>query len=106
ARVWRSMNWRSGVLARSRNCDCVSAPFEYGVSASVEMRVSVGDMTIAVRMSAMPVSTELGGSAAAPMAERTSDRTTTIRANDVHMTRTNGAADNSVSAASTSSGSV
>ena len=84
----------------------VMRPFEYGCTASFEMRVSVGDMMTSVSTSARPVSTVFGGSAAAPIADRTSESTTTIRTNDVHITSRNGAMESTVSAASVSSGSV
>src|SRR5579884_2116690 len=99
------MNSFNGVVARSTNCACEIAPLEYGVTASVEMRVSVGAIMTSVRTSAMPVSTVLGGSAAAPIAERTSESTTTMRTNDVDITKIKGATDKIVSAAKTSSGS-
>ena len=53
-------------------------------------------MTTIVKTSARPVSTALGGRAEAPIAERTSESTTTIRTNDVHITSSNGTSDRSV----------
>ncbi len=59
-----------------------------------------------VSTSASPVSTGFGGSEAAPIAERTSESTTTMRTNEVESTSTNGAIESSVRPASTSSGSA
>lgn len=47
----------------------------------------------------------LGGIVGEPIAERTSDRTTTIRTNDVVITAMNGTIESNVSPASASSGS-
>ena len=57
-----------------------------------------------VNTSASPVSTGFGGNDAAPIAERTSESTTTMRTNDVESTSTNGAIERNVRPASTSSG--
>ena len=102
--VWRSMNARSGSAARSRNCRCVIRPAAYGRSASRSMRSNVGVMITNVNTSASPVSTGFGGNEAAPIADRTSESTTTMRTNDVESTSTNGASESSVNPASTSNG--
>jgi len=66
--------------------------------------LEVGVMMTNVSTSASPVSTGFGGNDAAPIAERTSESTTTMRTNDVESTSTNGAIDRNVKPASTSSG--
>ena len=53
-------------------------------------------MTKAVRNSASDMTTELGGAVAVPSAVRSSDSTTTIRVNDVIITRIDGASDSTV----------
>ncbi len=63
-------------------------------------------MTTAVRTSASPVRTAFGGSAEAPIADRTSDSTTMIRTNEVHITKKSGIRDSAVKLSSTSSGIV
>ncbi len=45
------------------------------------------------------MTTELGGAVAVPSAVRSSDSTTTIRVNEVIMTRIDGASDSTVSSA-------
>ena len=56
-------------------------------------------MTKAVRNSASETMTALGGAVAVPSAVRNSDSTTTMRVNDVIMTRIDGASDNTVNSA-------
>ena len=56
-------------------------------------------MTKAVRNSASETITALGGAVAVPSAVRNSDSTTTMRVNDVIMTRIDGASDSTVSSA-------
>jgi hypothetical protein len=63
-------------------------------------------MITPVKISASPVSTVLGGSELAPIAERTSERTTMMRTNDVDRTRMNGAIERSVRPAKISIGNV
>ena len=70
------------------------------------MRSIVGVMITNVNTSARPVKTGFGGNEAAPIAERTSESTTTMRTNDVESTSTNGAIESSVSPARISSGSA
>ena len=53
-------------------------------------------MTKTVRNSARLTITAFGGAVGAPMAERSSDRTTTIRVNEVTMTSAAGASESSV----------
>ena len=83
-----------------------SPPRRTDASASRSIRSNVGVMITNVSTTAKPVSTGFGGSAAAPIAARTSESTTTMRTNDVESTSTNGAIESSVSPASTSSGNV
>ena len=61
-------------------------------------------MTTNVRTSAKPVRTALGGSAEAPIAERTSESTTTMRTKEVHITSTSGTRESIVRLTSKSSG--
>ena len=61
--------------------------------------VSTGPMTKAVRNSASEITTEFGGAVAVPSAVRNSDSTTTIRVNDVIITRIDGASDSTVNSA-------
>ena len=61
--------------------------------------MSTGPITKAVRNSASEMTTELGGAVAVPSAVRNSDSTTTIRVNEVIMTRMDGASDSTVSSA-------
>ena len=56
-------------------------------------------MTKAVRNSASDTITALGGAVAVPSAVRNSDSTTTMRVNEVIMTRIDGASDSTVSSA-------
>src|SRR5690242_4454190 len=60
------------------------------------MASNVGPMTNSDRNSASPTSTWLGGTLCVPMALRTSDRTTTIFVNAVHISRTAGATPSTV----------
>ena len=61
--------------------------------------MKVGAMTKAVRNSDSEITTELGGAFCRPMAVRNSDSTTTMRTNDVVITRMDGASDSTVIAA-------
>ena len=61
--------------------------------------VSAGPITKAVRNSASEMITELGGAVAVPSAVRSSDSTTTIRVNEVIITRIDGASDSTVNSA-------
>ena len=63
-------------------------------------------MTSIVNTSAKPVNTVFGGSAEAPIAERTSERTTTMRTNDVHITSTSGSTAKNANESRTSSDTV
>ena len=56
-------------------------------------------MTKAVRNRAKEMTTEFGGDVAVPSAVRNSDNTTTIRVNDVIITRIDGASDSTVNSA-------
>ena len=56
-------------------------------------------MTKAVRNRASEMTTEFGGEVAVPSAVRNSDSTTTIRVNDVIITRIDGASDSTVNSA-------
>ena len=56
-------------------------------------------MTKAVRNSASETMTAFGGAVAVPSAVRNSDSTTTMRVNDVIITRIEGASDSTVSSA-------
>src|SRR5690349_1262458 len=60
------------------------------------MASNVGPMTNSDRNSASPTSTWLGGTLCVPMALRTSDRTTTIFVNAVHISSTAGATPSTV----------
>ena len=61
--------------------------------------MKVGHITKAVRNIASEMSTALGGAVAVPSAVRSSDSTTTMRVNDVTITRIDGASDSTVSSA-------
>ena len=61
--------------------------------------MKVGAITKAVRNSDSEITTELGGAFCRPIAVRSSDSTTTIRTNDVVITRMDGASDSTVIAA-------
>ena len=61
--------------------------------------MSTGPITKAVRNNASEMTTELGGAVAVPSAVRNSDSTTTIRVNEVIMTRMDGASDSTVNSA-------
>ena len=56
-------------------------------------------MTKAVRNKAGEMTTEFGGEVAVPSAVRSSDGTTTMRVNEVMITRIDGAGDSTVSSA-------
>ena len=56
-------------------------------------------MTKAVRNKASKMTTEFGGESAVPSAARSSDSTTTMRVNEVIITRIDGASDSTVSSA-------
>src|SRR6185437_5382520 len=94
----------SGCTTRSTAWDCDRRPCAYGSIAPCEMRSNVGAITTSVSTKARPASTALGGTAEAPIAERTSDSTTTMRTNDVHVTSANGSSESTVKTASTCSG--
>jgi hypothetical protein len=61
--------------------------------------VRTGPITKAVRNKASEMTTEFGGAVAVPSAVRNSDKTTTIRVNDVIMMRMDGASDSTVKSA-------
>ena len=58
--------------------------------------MKTGPITKAVRNSASEITTELGGAVAVPSAVRSSDSTTTMRVNEVIMTKIDGASDSTV----------
>ena len=61
--------------------------------------MKVGHITNAVRNIASEMITALGGAVAVPSAVRSSDSTTTMRVNDVTITRMDGASESTVSSA-------
>ena len=93
------MKPRSGTEAR---CSASSTPIwlaTNGLMPSSYDFCSTGPITNAVRNIASAIITEFGGAVAVPSAVRSSDSTTTMRVNEVIMTRIDGAIDSTVNSA-------
>src|SRR5829696_8146067 len=93
------MKTRNGPEARSNASAGWIRPATRGSMPSRYAAVKVGAMTKADRNSAGLTITAFGGAVWVPMAERKSDSTTTIRVNEVTITRTEGASASTVTSA-------
>ena len=93
------MKPRSGPEARSNASLTLISLATRGFIPTSYTRVSTGPMTKAVRKSASEMTTEFGGEVAVPSAVRNSDSTTTMRVNDVIITKIDGASESTVNSA-------